>query len=196
MLILPGVHLVELAASRPITRDALARGLETMGWSKIAPDESEADVVRFVGSLSRPIETRDTESLSWSHVSPVPFDLFGSMRLSVYPFRLMQDATYGLWLVARMRAHEKRGDVQAALEREGFRILKLSELKNNTRLPGRPGASVSFWYALGVWTKPSSYINTEFPFYFEGATEIVLEESPPPPPSIAVPPALENQTSP
>lgn len=194
MLLLPGIYLVELSNTRPITRDVMVRGLESMGWTEIAPDESASEVARFVGKLARPIETRDTDSLRWSHVSPVPFDLFGSMRLSVYPFRLMQNATYGLWLVARMRAHEKRADVESALEKEGFRILRLSELKNNTRLPGRPGASVSFWYVLAEWTKPSSYINTEYPFYFEGATEIVL-----PPEPMLIPfeqHSTENRTSP
>jgi hypothetical protein len=199
VLLPPGIYLVEFETSRPIATGALARGLDVMGWSEVALDESadSGAIVRFIGKLTRPIETHDTDSLRWSHVSPVPFDLFGSMRLSVYPFRLMQGATYGLWLVARMRAHEKRVDVQASLEREGFQIVKLSELKNNTRLPGRPGASVSFWYALGVWTKPSSYINTEYPFYFEGATEIVLAE-PPSPIAVSSAPSetLESQASP
>lgn len=183
MLLTPGFYLAEIDFSRPIVPDVLASGLHTMGWSEIAFDQgtlpsplASSFALRFVGQLDRAIKTRDTPFVRWSHVSPVPFNVFGSMRLSVYPFRLMHGGTYALWIMARMRAQEKRQDVLMALKGEGFQILSLSELKNNTRLPGRPGASVSFWYAVGVWTKPSSYVNTEYPFYFEN----VVEVAPPP----------------
>ncbi len=170
VLLPTGIHLAEIDLDRTVTADALLRGLEAMGWSEIALDEGSLPApgtVRFVGKLGAPLEARDTEHVRWSHVSPVPFDVFGPMRLSVYPFQLVSGTTYAMRVVARMRSHEKRADVLAALHKEGFEILKLSELKNNARLPGRPGASVSFWYALGVWQKPSNYINIEYPLYFE-----------------------------
>ena len=179
MLLTPGLYLAEIDFSRTVAPDVLASGLHTMGWSEIAFDQgtlpsplASSFTLRFVGRLERGINTLDTPFVHWSHVSAVPFDVLGGMRLSVYPFRLMTGGTYALWIMARMRSQEKRQDILKTLEGEGFQILKLSELKNNTRLPGRPGASVSFWYAIGVWTKPSSYVNTEYPFYFENVAEI------------------------
>lgn len=175
------MHLVEIDLTGPVETDALLRGLEALGWSEIALDEGSLPspgTVRFVGRLDAPLETRDTDRVRWSHASPVPFDVFGPMRLSVYPFELTTGTTYAMRVVARMRSHEKRDDVLAALAREGFEILKLAELKNNARLPGRPGASVSFWYAVGVWRKPSNYVNIEYPLYFEDLEAI---SSPPEP---------------
>ena len=186
MLLLPGIHLVEIDIARPVLADALVNGLRMMGWTEIALDRetlasSAPFQLRFVGRLGRAIETQDTANMVWSHASDVPFDIFGPMRLKVSPFQLLQGGTYALWIMARMRSHEKRADVATTLENEGFRVAKLSELKNNTRLPGRPGASVSFWYAIGDWTKKSSYVNTEYPFYFENVAEI----APPLAPSVS-----------
>lgn len=184
MLLVPGIYLVEIDLARPVLPDVLARGLHDMGWSSIAFDRetllstsSPPFLLRFVGRLDRSIETQDTPFVRWGHVSTVPFDVFGPMRLKVHPFRLFCGGTYGLRFMARMRSQEKRSDVLATLQEEGFQILKLSELKNNTRLPGRPGASVSFWYAIGVWTKPSSFVTTEYPFYFEDVAEIGPRET-------------------
>ena len=122
-------------------------------------------------------------------------DFFGEPRLRLFPFRLKRDHLYALHLM--MRNADLRGSGQTGrasvierLERMGFDLsdsagpfVRLSgradrrtrgpiEVRKNQRLPDKPNASVSLWYAVGRWRRAESYVNGDDPFYFESVAEV------------------------
>lgn len=54
----------------------------------------------------------------------------------------------------------------------GWRVHRLSAIKNNMRLPGRSGANLVLWFGVGDWMKPDSVVVTDDPFYFEDVLEV------------------------
>ena len=178
----PGSHLIEVEVRRPCTSEVLTLGLERMGWASVILDQSpqrasprsgaksEAGVFRFIARLNRPLMLQQRDDLVWLHtyrfekLDPLSEDL----KYSVRYFRLERDTNYEIRFFSRLRAQPTRESICAALDyMRWWRSYKISAMKKDTRIPGRPGASVTMWAGVARWTGPRNYITSEDPVYFE-----------------------------
>ena len=181
----PGSHLIEVEVRRPCSPEVLALGLERMGWANVILDpqrasprsgaKSEAGVFRFIGRLKRPLLLQQRDDLVWLHtyrfekLDPLSEDL----KYGVRYFRLERGTNYEIRFFSRLRAQPTRESICAALDSmRWWRSYKISAVKKDTRIPGRPGASVTMWAGVARWAGPRNYITSEDPVYFEDIVAI------------------------
>jgi hypothetical protein len=173
--LLPGQYLIEVVIpeERSISGESLSRGLTTMGWEKVVPDQSEKDSEcrRVVGEIGRLCSLIDTPSMTWS-VARIGIDVFGDLEYKLKPLDVEKDRVHELLFIARMKAHPTREAVEKALGEMGFDMHLLSALKRDMRVPGYPGASAALWFGVGTWRGPTNYVNADDAFYFEEVREV------------------------
>ena len=185
----PGSHLIEVEVRRPCTPEVLTLGLERMGWSDVMMDQSRqgagrvaaksdaavSTVYRFIARLNRHLLLQQRDDLVWLHtyrfekLDPLSEDL----KYGVRYFRLERDTNYEIQFFSRLRAQPTRESICAALDSmRWWRSYKISAIKKDTRIPGRPGASVTMWAGVARWTGPRNYITSEDPVYFEDVVPV------------------------
>jgi hypothetical protein len=188
-LLSEGNYLIEMELGRPISSEVFKKAVERMGFQEAILDEepkifepsTEAPAqVRFIAALDKPIEIQNTPYVRWFTVHRITFDPFANMNLSLTLFPLQTKTTYELRLLARMKSEPTRAEVLRELTKMGWAPLRLSLLKKDMRLPGKPNASVTMWYALATWEKACSYITDQEPFFFEDVVALTSLTAPTP----------------
>jgi hypothetical protein len=140
----------------------------------------EPFLVRFFAKLDRPIVALDGPEVAWLSVRKATLDVYAEIRENepLLAHELRPNARYEVRFVSRMRgALRTRAAVAEALrtlakDAGGFKVDKLSALKRDMRLPGRPGASDTLWYAVLEWTGPETVLTIEDPIYFQDVKEL------------------------
>lgn len=129
---------------------------------------------RFVAKITTPIQIRDTPLVRWIYLHMSPLDLHSEPadRIPIAPFRLEEGKTYAMRFLSRMKAQKTRSAVCELLACMGFAPLKITGLRRNMRVPGRPNISMTRWYGLGQWKKVLACVTEEDPFIFEDVVEV------------------------
>jgi hypothetical protein len=168
-------YLLELAADPAIATDTIATALHLLGFTNILPDTSMvagASVRTFVALATRAIYVTDSPAIAWSSIDIVTIDLFAELSEAarLEPHELTPGTTYEVRFLSRMRSEtaSKRSAVVASLERIGFVVAKLTSLKRDMRMPGRPNASDELWYARLAWPeeRARAVLTIDDPFFF------------------------------
>lgn len=200
--LVPGDYLIEIDLALAIEIRKFFAGLASQGWSNIILNTDEeaitlesleeegtgrprapvpklkAGPARFIGSLEASIAVQNTDRLRWITAHKIGFDPFSNLNLQLTLSPLLKHKTYEVRFLARMKSEPKREDVLLELSKMGWRVLKVSLLKKDMRIPGKPNAAVSSWYGLLYWEKASSIITDQEPFFFEELREVHLPTSP------------------
>ena len=191
----PGTYLIEIASVRPIEQDELTTQLAAWTFKDVILDQSSHDPTRlrakaatlgtvlgvkhyrFVAKVETPIAIQDTPFLRWVFVHLSPLDLHAEpqKRIPIKPFRLLSGKVYAMRFLSRMKAQKTREEVSELLAYMGFAPIKVTGLRRNMRVEGRPNISMTRWYALGEWQKADSYVLEEDPFIFEDVVPIEME---------------------
>lgn len=128
---------------------------------------------RFVGRLTVPIRIVNLPEVRWLYVYRATIDPFAPVAQALLePYRVKKGRTYELYFFVWMITQPRRQIVCESLALMGWKPLKVSALKKNCRLPGRPGASMTLWYAIARWEGEDSYVTLEDPFIFENVQAI------------------------
>lgn len=180
-----GTYLIEIEFARPVPQVALLDVLERWTFRDVILDQSvrpDSSVLgsrryRFVAKIEDPIEIRDTPMVRWIYVHLSPLDLHSEPadRIPIKPFRLEAKKTYALRFLSRMKAQKTREEVCELLAYMGFAPSKVTGLRRNMRIAGRPNVSMTRWYGLGEWQKANSYVVEEHPFIFEDVIPIEVQ---------------------
>ena len=187
----PGTYLIEIASPRPIEQDELTLQLTAWTFKDVILDQSSHDPARlrakaapigakhyrFVAKVETPIAIQDTSFLRWVFVHLAPLDLHAEpqKRIPIKPFRLLSGKVYAMRFLSRMKAQKTREEVSELLAYMGFSPIKVTGLRRNMRVEGRPNISMTRWYAIGEWQKADSYVLEEDPFIFEDVIPIEME---------------------
>ncbi len=187
----PATYYVEMHFSRPMPdRAPLLSALTSRGWERIILDQRDGEPggqadkrtsgqadpdyssrQRFIGTLSRSVRVRDSESVRWSDVEAVGIDVHADLQQNVTPFELEPGQAYELRWTSRLR-QSSRVAVQKALEIMKWKPERLIALKKNMKLPGIPNASTTLWYGTAVWGGPRSFVVSADPLFFEDVRAI------------------------
>ncbi len=106
----------------------------------------------------------------WVMVKRLHLHYDDDIRIHVEPHRLEPGRFYEFRFLSRDKSAPTRQDVRRRLGEMGFAPMKLSLLKRHIRLPNRP-SSLSMWYGMGQWVRPSTLVTVEDPFFFEQVQE-------------------------
>lgn len=122
--------------------------------------------------VTTPLRIRTSPSIVWSTMTRLPIDPFMSLNNTYIPFALEPGKTYATRVILREKSNPDRADVLHALDKMGFFVRALVFQMKDMRLPGRPGAAVSQWFAIATWRQPKSYTTDRDPLFFEDLAEI------------------------
>ena len=190
-----GDHAAVLTLRRPVAPDVLAEGLGRLAFAPVLHDEQTGARVfgecslqlggddpqtatpdrpariALVGTVHRPFLPRHTPSLRWESLRPCGFAVFGNMNLDALdaaPFvPIARGVRYEMRFFTRMRTATKAAAVLDLLAGMGWDAVALVALKRDMRLPGRPGASMTQWYAEATWARASSCLTERDPIFVE-----------------------------
>lgn len=128
--------------------------------------------IRVITALTRTLQIRSLPDVEWLYVRRLAIDPFKPPAWQTHPWPLEAARVYEFRMFSRDQSAPRREDVKALLGHMGFAPMKLSLLKRNIRLPGRP-TSLSLWYGMGQWLHPRSIVTIDDPFYFEEVREVI-----------------------
>lgn len=126
---------------------------------------------RIMARLDVPIVLDDRPGMRWLFVKALKVPFLDDLVFQANPHMLRQGATYEMRFLARSKSTPTRDAVKAGLVEMGFAPIKLSAIKRNMKLPGRP-ASLTLWYGMAEWNRANSVIINDDPFFFENVQEI------------------------
>jgi hypothetical protein len=155
-----------------------------MGWGEVIVDESPrkaaSTILRFVGQIpaGKRMALVESPALRWTYVRKLAVDPYSDLHLELCPFKLITGEPSEVRFLSRLGQRDTRGEalardvVESMLKTMGFSIQKLSALRQNMRLPARPGAGMTLWLGILRWDGPKSVITIQDPFYFEDLVTI------------------------
>lgn len=176
----PGDYLIELETIRPCAKEVLVEGFRRIGFQEVLLDQNPPAPKpralirdhRFVGRLIRPVVVKQLPDATWTYARRLKTNVLGELRLKQSAQELVRGRVYEARFITRMRSQPTRAMVDSDLIEMGFHPLKLSALRRDMRIPSRPGASVTLWFAILVWEAADSCPTEDDPFYFEDLIEV------------------------
>lgn len=181
----PGSYLVEADLARPASAKAAKAALKAMGWPDPdadipmtivdeSPRVAASTHLRFVGRLERPMVLVDNEAVAWTYVRRLVSDPFADLVDDLLAFKLFPGETTEARFMSRLGSRDMRGgalarEVTEQLLRDmGFHVFRLTALRENMRLPDRPGAGMTLWLGIVRWDRAKeSVITIRDPLFFE-----------------------------
>ena len=179
-----GAYLVETVFPRLASVETCERAYRLMGWEDVIVDESprtaESTFSRFVGRVpTAKLLHLSSVYLEWAYVRQLPFDPYSHIHKDSFPpFKLLNGQTSAVRFISRLGHRDMRGPsiardvVEKLLGKIGFETHKLSLLRQNMRLPDRPGAGQALWIGVVTWRKPDSLLTINDPLCFEDMTPL------------------------
>jgi hypothetical protein len=183
----PGDYFLELEVNA--RRETVAEALRRSGFVEIIPDQhprviktTEAQRTRrhhFIGRLVKKLRVRNLADSSgqWLYAKLLHVNVFSDLRLKTIAFLLKAGKIYETRFISRMRTNPTRDMVERDLHELGFKVLHLSALQRDMRLPSRENSSVTLWFGVLLWDAQDSVITGKEDFYFEDMLHAAGEES-------------------
>lgn len=134
--------------------------------------------IAVLGELGQAIEIRDMPQIRWTKAIPLAMKPFEAMTFQLQPFQLRTGKMYELRFLSRVKSAPTREAVAQMLVGMGFNPLyKLLAITRHMKIPNRPGADLSVWFAIAQWSRPDSVVVTDDPFFFINVYDHMVDNS-------------------